>query len=87
MNIEHARCELAGRECRQAMMLAVNEAIARGERPPDEISAELEREGCQIEAALVPELLEGARFADHQLESNAAEIHRLRAIVEQENVQ
>jgi hypothetical protein len=81
--IDRARTELAGRQCRQALMRAVNAELRRTiPRSGRRISAELEQCGCQIEAALLGEILaSGDGFANHQLERNATEIRRLRAIV------
>lgn len=84
--LESARRKLAARECRQSMMRAVNAAIRKHKTKPDaiaRISAELEGQGCPVEASLVPELLKPdyagrVGFASYQLSNNNAEIHRLR---------
>jgi hypothetical protein len=84
--LENARRKLAARECRQSMMRAVNAAIRKHKTKPDaiaRISAELEGQGCPVEASLVPELLKPdyagrIGFASYQLSNNNAEIHRLR---------
>lgn len=84
--LDSARRKLAARECRQSMMKAVNAAIRKHRTKPDaiaRISAELEAAGCQVEAALIPELLKPdfagrIGFADYQLSNNNAEIRRLR---------
>jgi hypothetical protein len=84
-HIDQARRELAGRKCRQAMMQAVNAELRRPlPRTAERMAAELEEGGCQVEAALLGELLAASEgFERHQLERNAAEIQRLRAIVDQ----
>jgi hypothetical protein len=87
--LESARRKLAGRECRQSMMRAVNAAIRKHRTKADaiaRISAELAAQGCQVEAALIPELLKPdccgrIGFADYQLSNNNAEIRRLRGRV------
>jgi hypothetical protein len=87
--LDQARRKLAARECRQSMMKGVNAAIRKHRTKPDaiaRISAELEAQGCLVEAALIPELLKPdfagrIGFADYQLSNNNAEIRRLRGRV------